>query len=47
ITGFGRTGRWFATETYDLRPMLITLAKQLSAAYFPISAVAVHDDQQL
>ena len=44
ITGFGRTGRWFATETYGLRPALITMAKQLSASYFPISAVAVRDD---
>jgi adenosylmethionine-8-amino-7-oxononanoate aminotransferase len=39
ITGFGRTGTWFACEKYGIRPDMITLAKQLSAAYFPLSAV--------
>ena len=39
ISGFYRTGDMFATQTYALKPDLITLAKALSAAYQPISAV--------
>ncbi|MFJ6149735.1 aminotransferase [Micromonospora profundi] len=41
ITGFGRTGSMFATTEFDLRPDLITVAKGLSSAYLPISAVLV------
>jgi putrescine aminotransferase len=43
ITGFGRTGRWFASERYDIKPDLMTLAKGLSSGYLPISAVMVGD----
>jgi adenosylmethionine-8-amino-7-oxononanoate aminotransferase len=43
ITGFGRTGRWFASETYDIRPDLITSAKGLSSAYAAIGAVIADD----
>ncbi|GAB5469012.1 MAG: aspartate aminotransferase family protein [Rhodospirillales bacterium] len=43
ITGFGRTGNWFASQTYDLRPDLLTMAKQLTGAYFPLSAVGISD----
>ncbi len=43
ITGFGRTGAWFASEKYGLKPDLLTMAKQLSSAYFPISAVGISD----
>lgn len=41
ICGFGRTGRMFGCETFDLRPDMITVAKALSAAYLPISALLV------
>jgi 4-aminobutyrate---pyruvate transaminase len=41
ITAFGRTGSMFATEEFDLKPDMITLAKGLSSAYLPISAVIV------
>jgi 4-aminobutyrate--pyruvate transaminase len=41
ITGFGRTGSMFATEEFDLKPDMITVAKGLSSAYLPISAVLV------
>jgi 4-aminobutyrate---pyruvate transaminase len=41
ITGFGRTGSMFATEEFDLTPDMITVAKGLSSAYLPISAVIV------
>lgn len=43
ITGFGRTGNMFGTQTYGLKPDIITLAKQLSAAYMPISAIMVNE----
>jgi len=38
ITGFGRTGAWFASPGLDLEPDLITVAKGLSSGYFPVSA---------
>ncbi len=43
ISGFYRTGNMFATETYGLKPDLITLAKALSAAYQPIGAVMISE----
>lgn len=44
ITGFGRTGEWFGTQYYDLKPDIITIAKGLSSGYQPIggSVVAGH-----
>jgi 4-aminobutyrate--pyruvate transaminase len=38
ICGFGRTGQMFGTQTFDLKPDIITVAKALSAGYVPISA---------
>ena len=43
ITGFARTGSMFGTQEFDLRPDLVTLAKGLSSAYLPISAVMVSE----
>jgi adenosylmethionine-8-amino-7-oxononanoate aminotransferase len=43
ITGFGRTGAWFASEKYDIRPDLLTCAKGLSSAYASIGAVVATD----
>ena len=43
ICGFGRTGEWFGSDAYGIRPDLMTCAKQLSAAYLPIGAVLVRD----
>ena len=39
ICGFGRTGNMFGSETFGMSPDIMTVAKGLSAAYFPISAV--------
>jgi 4-aminobutyrate--pyruvate transaminase len=39
ITGFGRTGEWFGCGTYGFEPQSMTIAKALSSAYLPISAV--------
>lgn len=41
ITGFGRTGNWFGSQTYGIRPDILTMAKGLSSGYQPISAVAL------
>lgn len=38
ITGFGRTGRMFGSQRFDLKPDLMTVAKALSSSYLPISA---------
>ncbi|MBK9605716.1 MAG: aspartate aminotransferase family protein [Betaproteobacteria bacterium] len=38
ICGFGRTGRMFGSQTFNLQPDIITVAKALSAGYIPISA---------
>jgi putrescine aminotransferase len=39
ITGFGRTGRWFASDRFGLEPDLMTLAKGLTSGYAPLGAV--------
>lgn len=39
ITGYGRTGEWFASGRFGLDPDLITSAKGLSSGYLPIGAV--------
>ena len=44
ICGFGRTGNMFGTETYGLKPDLITLAKALSSGYQPISALLISEN---
>jgi 4-aminobutyrate---pyruvate transaminase len=42
ICGFGRTGNMFGVETFAIEPDMITVAKQLSAAYLPISALLIN-----
>jgi 4-aminobutyrate--pyruvate transaminase len=41
ICGFGRTGNMFGSQTFNLDPDIMTLAKALSAGYIPISASLV------
>jgi L-2,4-diaminobutyrate transaminase len=41
ITGFGRTGKMFGSQLYDIQPDLITIAKGLTSAYAPLSGVIV------
>ena len=43
ICGFGRTGNWWGSETFKLKPDMVTCAKALSAAYQPISAVLISE----
>ena len=42
ICGFGRTGNMWGSQTYALKPDILTCAKALSSAYLPISAVMVN-----
>lgn len=41
ITGFGRTGEWFASERYGMSPDLITFAKGVTSGYAPLGGVLV------
>ncbi|WP_022954206.1 aspartate aminotransferase family protein [Leucothrix mucor] len=43
ITGFGRTGEWFASETFNIKPDFICIAKALSSGYLPIGGVMISD----
>jgi putrescine aminotransferase len=43
ITGYGRTGNWFAAQTYGITPDTITTAKALTSGYQPLSALIVGD----
>lgn len=44
ICGFGRTGNWFGSQTLDLRPDIMTIAKGLSSGYQPIGGSVVSDE---
>ncbi len=41
ICGFGRTGRWWGSDSFGITPDIMTMAKGLSSGYLPISAVMV------
>ncbi|MBO6551381.1 MAG: aspartate aminotransferase family protein [Roseitalea sp.] len=43
ITGYGRTGEWFAAQSMDIAPDTITTAKGLTSGYQPLSALLVGD----
>ncbi|MBX2885374.1 MAG: aminotransferase class III-fold pyridoxal phosphate-dependent enzyme [Granulosicoccus sp.] len=44
ICGFGRTGATWGSQRFNIRPDIMTCAKQLSSAYLPIGAVLVNED---
>ncbi len=44
ICGFGRTGAWFGSETFDIRPDIMTIAKGLSSGYAPIGGSILSDE---
>ena len=43
ICGFGRTGHWFASDHFKIKPDFMTLAKGLTSGYVPLSAAMVGD----
>ncbi len=42
MAGFGRTGRWFAVDHWDVVPDLMTMAKGLTSSYLPLGAVGMN-----
>lgn len=44
MSGFGRTGRWFAIDHWGVVPDLITMAKGLTSGYAPLGAVAMKEE---
>ena len=44
ICGFGRTGEWFGSQTLNIRPDIMTIAKGLSSGYAPIGGSIVSDE---
>jgi PLP-dependent transaminase len=43
VTAYGRTGRWFGAQRFDLDADVIVTAKALTSGYVPMGAVLVHD----
>lgn len=44
ICGFGRTGEWFGSGYYDMKPDLMAIAKGLTSGYLPMGGVLVSDE---
>ncbi len=43
VTGFGRTGKWFGMEHWNIKPDLVSFAKGISSGYLPLSASVLAD----
>jgi len=41
MTGFGRTGAWFAVDHWNVVPDIMTMAKGITSAYVPLGAVGI------
>lgn len=44
MSGFGRTGKWFAVDHWGVQPDIITMAKGLTSGYAPLGAVAMRPE---
>jgi 4-aminobutyrate--pyruvate transaminase len=44
VTGFGRTGKMFGSETFNISPDMMILSKQLTGGYQPLSAILFTDE---
>src|SRR5437867_7958548 len=43
IAGFGRTGKWFACENWDVVPDILTVAKGINSGYVPLGAMVISE----
>jgi taurine---2-oxoglutarate transaminase len=43
MAGFGRTGKWFAVDHWDVVPDIITMAKGINSGYIPLGAMAIRE----
>jgi 4-aminobutyrate--pyruvate transaminase len=43
ICGFGRTGNWFGSQTFNIMPDSMTMAKAITSAYMPLGAITVSE----
>ena len=43
ICGFGRTGKMFACETFNIKPDVLVVSKQITSSYMPLSAILMND----
>jgi taurine--2-oxoglutarate transaminase len=41
MAGFGRTGKWFACENWDVVPDILTVAKGINSGYIPLGAMII------
>lgn len=44
ITGFGRTGKWFALEHWGIQPDIVQFAKGITSGYFPLGGIGVSSE---
>jgi putrescine---pyruvate transaminase len=44
ITGFGRTGRWFALDHWHVAPDVVQFAKAITSGYFPFGGIGINDE---
>ncbi|MCE7995643.1 MAG: aminotransferase class III-fold pyridoxal phosphate-dependent enzyme [Roseivirga sp.] len=44
MSGFGRTGKWFGVDNYDVVPDILCMAKGLTSGYLPLGGIMVKDE---
>src|SRR5690606_13803495 len=44
INGFGRTGKMFGSELYNIQPDMLVMSKQLTSSYLPLSALLISQE---
>jgi 4-aminobutyrate--pyruvate transaminase len=44
ICGFGRTGKWFGSETMGMKPTSVSMAKAITSAYMPLGGITIEED---
>src|SRR5262249_56342194 len=43
MAGFGRTGKWFGVDNWNVVPDILTLAKGINSGYVPLGAMVVRE----